>query len=93
MPHACSAGAARAAACGLPACQGSALLPAAPQDPARPLYRGSLDCLLQSVRAEGLLALYKGWAARGAGGPSAAAAPGLAAGGFCLARPVCLASR
>lgn len=31
------------------------------QDPAAPLYRGSVDCLVQSVRAEGVLALYKGF--------------------------------
>ncbi|PNW84038.1 hypothetical protein CHLRE_04g218650v5 [Chlamydomonas reinhardtii] len=31
------------------------------QDPAAPKYRSSLDCLVRSVRAEGLLALYKGF--------------------------------
>ncbi|KAG2500322.1 hypothetical protein HYH03_001898 [Edaphochlamys debaryana] len=31
------------------------------QDPAAPLYRSSLDCLVKSVRAEGLMALYKGF--------------------------------
>lgn len=31
-----------------------------PQDPAKPLYRSSLDCLRKSVQAEGVLALYKG---------------------------------
>lgn len=30
------------------------------QDPARPLYRGTWDCARQTVRAEGLPALYKG---------------------------------
>eukprot|EP00198_Chlamydomonas_reinhardtii_P002918 XP_001692254.1 uncoupling protein [Chlamydomonas reinhardtii] len=30
-------------------------------DPAAPKYRSSLDCLVRSVRAEGLLALYKGF--------------------------------
>ena len=30
------------------------------QDPARPLYRGTGDALLQIVRVEGPLALYKG---------------------------------
>ncbi|GLC71627.1 hypothetical protein PLESTF_001142800 [Pleodorina starrii] len=31
------------------------------QDPASPAYRSSLDCLVKSVRAEGLMALYKGF--------------------------------
>ncbi len=31
------------------------------QDPARPLYRGTLDCLAKSVRAEGVAGLYKGF--------------------------------
>lgn len=35
--------------------------PAPRQDPAAPKYRSSLDCLVRSVRAEGLLALYKGF--------------------------------
>ncbi|GFR41596.1 hypothetical protein Agub_g2320, partial [Astrephomene gubernaculifera] len=31
------------------------------QDASQPLYRSSLDCLLKSVRAEGLGAMYKGF--------------------------------
>ncbi|KXZ45470.1 hypothetical protein GPECTOR_54g211 [Gonium pectorale] len=31
------------------------------QDAAAPLYRSSVDCLVKSVRAEGVLALYKGF--------------------------------
>lgn len=31
------------------------------QDPANPMYRGSLDCLVKSVRTEGVAALWRGF--------------------------------
>jgi hypothetical protein len=34
---------------------------AAPAAAAAPVYRGSIDCLRQTVRAEGFMALYKGF--------------------------------
>ena len=30
------------------------------QDPHKPDYKGAVDCLVKSVRQEGILALYKG---------------------------------
>lgn len=30
------------------------------QDPSRPQYRGAIDCLVRSVRQEGVMSLYKG---------------------------------